>query len=108
MLLSHAQRLCVEFGIAVLVVSHVSIDPIKAWNRHPYGGVILGHEAKFSFELTRSTAKRKGESAEDNDGYSEINDQKDDSGRAFWVARHPAMQEYSRSAIAYIDEEGFH
>ncbi|MDE1853397.1 MAG: hypothetical protein KGI38_06585 [Thaumarchaeota archaeon] len=30
MLLSHAQRLCVEFGIAVLVVSHISIDPIKA------------------------------------------------------------------------------
>ena len=58
MLLSHAQRLCVEFGIAVLVISHVSIDPIKAWNRRPYGGVILGHEAKFYFELTRSTAKR--------------------------------------------------
>ena len=108
MLLSHAQRLCVEFGIAVLVVSHVSIDPIKAWNRHPYGGVILGHEAKFSFELTKSRAKRKGESAEDNDEYSEAEDANDDSGRAFWVARHPAMQEYSRSAIASIDEEGFH
>jgi len=102
MLLSHAQRLCVEFGIAVLVVSHVSIDPIKAWNRHPYGGIILGHEAKFSLELTKSRAKRNGEAA--NDGEEE----KTDSGRAFWVARHPALEEYSKSGLASIDEEGFH
>ena len=61
MLLAHSQRLCVEFGIAVEVVSHVSIDPIKAWDRRPYGGVILGHEAKFSFELTKGTAKRNSE-----------------------------------------------
>ena len=102
MILSHAQRLCVEFGIAVLVVSHVSIDPIKAWNRRPYGGVILGHEAKFSLELTRSTAKRNGEAEADNE------DQRTDDGRAFWVARHPAMQEYSKFGFANIDEEGFH
>jgi len=108
MLLSHAQRLCVEFGIAVLVVSHVSIDPIKAWNRHPYGGVILGHEAKFSLELTKSTSKRKGGSVEDDGEYSETKEEKEDSGRAFWVARHPAMQEYSRAVIASINEEGFH
>lgn len=108
MLLSHAQRLCVEFGIAVLVVSHVSIDPIKAWNRHPYGGVILGHEAKFSLELTKSKARRKGESAEESEEYGETREERDDSGRAFWVARHPAMQEYSRSGLASIDEEGFH
>jgi RecA/RadA recombinase len=108
MLLSHAQRLCVEFGIAVLVVSHVSIDPIRAWNRHPYGGVILGHEAKFSLELTKSRAKRKGESAEDGDESGETREERDDAGRAFWVARHPAMQEYSRSGLASIDEEGFH
>jgi RecA/RadA recombinase len=107
MLLSHAQRLCVEFGIAVLVISHVSIDPIKAWNRHPYGGVILGHEAKFSLELTKSKAKRKGESAEDAEEY-ESKEERDDSGRAFWVARHPAMQEYSRAGLATIDMEGFH
>ena len=58
MILAHAQRLCVEFGIAVLVISHVSIDPIKAWDRVPYGGVILGHDAKFSLELTKATATR--------------------------------------------------
>ena len=108
MLLSHAQRLCVEFGIAVLVVSHVSIDPIKAWNRHPYGGIILGHEAKFSLELTKSKARRRGESAENGDEPEEMREERDDSGRAFWVARHPAMQEYSRSGLATIDEEGFH
>jgi RecA/RadA recombinase len=102
MLLSHAQRLCVEFGIAVLVISHVSIDPIKAWNRRPYGGVILGHEAKFSLELTKSGAKRNGEAEAENE------EEKTDKGRAFWVARHPAMQEYSRYGFANIDDEGFH
>ena len=108
MLLSHAQRLCVEFGIAVLVVSHVSIDPIKAWNRHPYGGIILGHEAKFSLELTKGKARRKGESAEDSGECEESKEEREDSGRAFWVARHPALPEYSRSGVATIDEEGFH
>ena len=108
MLLTHAQRLCVEFGIAVLVVSHVSIDPIKAWNRHPYGGVILGHEAKFSLELTKGKARRRGETADGDDDSVETKEERDDSGRAFWVARHPAMQEYSRAAHAFIDEEGFH
>jgi RecA/RadA recombinase len=102
MMLSHAQRLCVEFGIAVLVVSHVSIDPIKAWNRRPYGGIILGHEAKFSLELTKSTAKRNGEAEAENE------EERTDKGRAFWVARHPAMEEYSRFGFANIDEEGFH
>jgi RecA/RadA recombinase len=109
MLLSHAQRLCVEFGIAVLVVSHVSIDPIKAWNRHPYGGIILGHEAKFSLELTKSKAKRKGEAAEElEDEGTETKEEREDAGRAFWVARHPAIQEYSRAGLATIDGEGFH
>jgi hypothetical protein len=102
MILSHAQRLCVEFGIAVLVVSHVSIDPIKAWNRRPYGGVILGHEAKFSLELTKSTAKRNGEAEAENE------EDKTDKGRAFWVARHPAVEDYSKFGFANIDEEGFH
>jgi len=102
MVLSHAQRLCVEFGIAVLVVSHVSIDPIKAWNRRPYGGIILGHEAKFSLELTKSTAKRNGEAEAENE------DDRTDKGRAFWVVRHPAMEEYGKVGFASIDEEGFH
>jgi RecA/RadA recombinase len=102
MLLSHAQRLCVEFGIAVLVVSHVSIDPIRAWNRRPYGGIILGHEAKFSLELTKSTAKRNGDAEAENE------EDMTDKGRAFWVARHPAMEEYSKFGFANIDEEGFH
>jgi len=110
MLLSHAQRLCVEFGISVLVVSHVSIDPIRAWNRHPYGGIILGHEAKFSLELTKSKAKRRGGSAVDDasEGAGETQEERTDDGRAFWIARHPAMQEYSRAGLATIDEEGFH
>lgn len=109
MILSHAQRLCVEFGIAVLVISHVSIDPIKAWNRHPYGGVILGHEAKFSLELTKSRSRRNGESADEGDeGGGETKEERNDSRRAFWIARHPAVQEYSRSGLATIDEEGFH
>jgi hypothetical protein len=102
MILSHAQRLCVDFGISVLVVSHVSIDPIKAWNRRPYGGIILGHEAKFSLELTKSTAKRNQEAQAENE------EEMTDKGRAFWVARHPAMAEYTRYGYANIDEEGFH
>jgi RecA/RadA recombinase len=102
MLLAHSQRLCVEFGIAVVVISHVSIDPIKAWDRRPYGGVILGHEAKFSFELTKGSAKRNAEA-------HAINPEDDsDNTKAFWVARHPAMEEYSKFGFAQMDEEGFH
>jgi RecA/RadA recombinase len=102
MLLSHAQRLCVEFGIAVVVTSHASIDPIKGWDRRPYGGVTLGHEAKFSFELTKSTSKRDKEATEINP------EDKTEDGRAIWVQRHPAMADYSRVGYANIDGEGFH
>ena len=102
MLLAHAQRLCVEFGIAVEVVSHVSIDPIKAWDRRPYGGVILGHEAKFSLELTKGTAKRNAEAEAVNP------EDEAENARAFWVARHPAMEEYSRFGYSRMDDEGFH
>lgn len=102
MLLSHSQRLCVEFGIAVVVVSHVSIDPIKAWDRRPYGGVILGHDAKFSFELTKGTAKRNADAEE-----VEPPEDKEDV-KAFWVARHPAMEEYSKVGFSLQDDEGFH
>jgi RecA/RadA recombinase len=102
MLLSHAQRLCVEFGIAVFAASHVSIDPIQAWNRRPYGGVILGHEAKFSLELTRGHAKR-------NESAIPINpENKSEDGRIIWVQRHPALAEYSRYGYLRIDEEGVH
>ncbi len=102
MLLAHSQRLCVEFGIAVLVISHVSIDPIKAWDRRPYGGIILGHEAKFSLELTKGRAKRNEEAKPVNP-----EDERENS-KAFWVARHPALEEYSRYGFARMDEEGFH
>jgi RecA/RadA recombinase len=104
MLLAHAQRLCIEFGIAVLVTSHVSIDPINPWDRIPYGGVILGHDAKFSLELTKSSASR------NKDGSPEpINpDEKMTSTKAFWAARHPAMEEYTRFAYTRLDDEGFH
>jgi RecA/RadA recombinase len=104
MILAHSQRLCVEFGIAVLVISHVSIDPIKAWDRVPYGGVILGHDAKFSLELTKATATRNGHM-----NPQPINPEAEEgSAKAFWVARHPAMAEYSKFGYAKIDEEGFH
>ncbi len=102
MVLAHSQRLCVEFGIAVEVVSHVSIDPIKAWDRRPYGGVILGHEAKFSLELTKGTSKRNSEAEDVNP------EDRTENSKAFWVARHPAMEEYSKFGNARVDEEGFH
>ena len=105
MLLSHAQRLCVEFGIAVVVTSHASIDPIHAWDRRPYGGVTLGHEAKFSFELTKATSKRNKEAVAVN---PEDEQKENESGRAIWVQRHPAMADYSKFGYANIDDEGFH
>jgi RecA/RadA recombinase len=104
MLLAHAQRLCVDFGIAVLVTSHVSIDPINPWDRIPYGGVILGHDAKFSLELTKSTASRN----KDRNPEAINPDAKEASTKTFWAARHPALEEYTRFAYARQDEEGFH
>ncbi len=104
MLLAHAQRLCADFGIAVLVTSHVSIDPINPWDRIPYGGVILGHDAKFSLELTKSTATRNKDR-----GPEALNpDEKEGCTKAFWAARHPALEEYTRFAYARQDGEGFH
>jgi RecA/RadA recombinase len=104
MLLAHAQRLCVEFGIAVLVTSHVSIDPINPWDRVPYGGVILGHDAKFSLELTKSTASRNRE----RDPQPINPEEKGSSTKAFWAARHPALEEYTVFGYARQDGEGFH
>jgi RecA/RadA recombinase len=104
MLLAHAQRLCVEFGIAVLVTSHVSIDPINPWDRVPYGGVILGHDAKFSLELTKASASRN----KDRNPEALNPDEKTRSTKAFWAARHPALEEYTRFAYARQDDEGFH
>jgi RecA/RadA recombinase len=104
MLLAHAQRLCVEFGIAVLVTSHVSIDPINPWDRIPYGGVILGHDAKFSLELTKATASRN----KDRNPEAVNPDDEKRSTKAFWAARHPALEEYTRYAFAQQDGEGFH
>ncbi len=107
MLLSHAQRLCIQFGISVLTTSHVSISPIEEWDRRPYGGIILGHDAKFSFELTKATAKRntKGTPVPVNpdEEPAEAAD-----GRAIWVQRHPAMADYSRYGYTMLDVEGFH
>ncbi len=104
MMLAHSQRLCVDFGIAVEVVSHVSIDPINEWDRRPYGGVILGHEAKFSLELTKATAKRNSKGSP-----TALNPEEEKtSGKAFWMARHPALEEYTRFGYSRQDEEGFH
>lgn len=104
MMLSHSQRLCVEFGIAIEVVSHVTINPMSEWDRRPYGGIILGHEAKFSLELTKSTAKRNTK----NNPHSINPEEEVTSGKAFWVARHPAMEEYTRFGYSNQDDEGFH
>jgi hypothetical protein len=104
MLLAHAQRLCIELGIAVLVTSHVSIDPINPWDRVPYGGVILGHDAKFSLELTKAKASRN----KDRDPQALNPEKADASTKAFWAARHPALEEYTRFAYAQQDGEGFH
>jgi len=104
MLLAHAQRLCVDFGIAVLVTSHVSIDPINPWDRVPYGGVIIGHDAKFSLELTRANASRN----KDGDPSPLNPDERGAANKAFWAARHPALEEYTRYAYARQDDEGFH
>ncbi|TLY04513.1 MAG: hypothetical protein E6K95_02435 [Thaumarchaeota archaeon] len=107
MLLSHAQRLCIEFGISVLTTSHVSIDPINAWDRRPYGGIVLGHDAKFSFELTKSDATRnsKGSPVPVN---PEDQPAAASDGRAVWVQRHPAMADYSQYGFSMLDKEGFH
>jgi RecA/RadA recombinase len=102
MMLSHAQKLCVDYGIAIVVTSHVSIDPMHGWNRKPYGGVMLGHDAKFVFELAKSDSKRDGAGEEVNP------DARTEDGRSIWVQRHPAMAEYSRKGYAVIDEGGFH
>jgi hypothetical protein len=105
-MLAHAQRLCIQFGLAVVVTSHASINPMAAWDRgKPYGGLTLGHEAKFSFELTKHTAKRNGDAASVNPG-GKID--KDSDGRALWVHRHPALEDWSRYGHTYIDDEGFH
>ena len=106
-MLAHAQRLCIQFGLAVVVTSHASINPMASWDRgKPYGGVTLGHEAKFSFELTKHTAKR-------NDGANpvcpeDVIKDKDRDGRALWVHRHPALEDLSKYGHTYIDDEGFH
>ena len=107
MLLSHAQRLCIEFGISVLTTSHVSIDPINAWDRRPYGGIILGHDAKFSFELTKADAKRNRDSNPEPVN-PEDRAADENHGRAIWAQRHPALADYSRFGYARLDEEGFH
>jgi hypothetical protein len=105
-MLAHAQRLCIQFGLAVVVTSHASINPMATWDRgKPYGGLTLGHEAKFSFELTKHTAKRE-KTAKSVNPEETIKDDRD--GRALWVHRHPALEDLSRYGHTYIDDEGFH
>jgi Rad51 protein len=101
MMLSHAQRLCVEFGIAVIVVNHVSVDPIQH-DKTPYGGAILGYESKFSLELTGPGANREDDSVAVN-----LED-KDPKAKKVWMARHPAFAPYARFGYLRIDEEGVH
>jgi hypothetical protein len=93
--------------LAVLTTSHISIDPIHSWKTTPYGGIILGHDAKFSFELTKVDAKR-GKDADPQAVNPEAKEKQENRGRAIWVQRHPAIADYSRYGYATIDEEGFH
>jgi RecA/RadA recombinase len=102
MMLSHAQRLCVEFGLAVLTVSHVSINPIHQWEGRPYGGAILGYEAKFSVELTGEHRGREKEALSVNP-----EDEMTHSRRA-WLARHPATAPFARFGFVNFDEGGIH
>jgi hypothetical protein len=110
MMLSHAQRLCIQFDLGVLTTSHVTISPIEEWDRRPYGGIILGHDAKFSFELTKGTATRnsKGTTTLVNPDDRPEDDKKAAEGRLVWVQRHPAMADYSEYGYSALDEEGFH
>jgi RecA/RadA recombinase len=102
MILTTAQKLCSRYGLAVLATSHVSINPIQAWDRRPFGGIILGHEAKFSFELTRHTSKR-------NEDATCVNPEKEKkNSRIVWAQRHPAFDDYSRFGFFHIDEFGIH
>jgi RecA/RadA recombinase len=102
MMLTHAQRLCVEYAIAVVAVAHVSVNPINPWVRRPYGGAILGYEAKFSLELARGVGKK-----EESDVAVNPEDETKDA-KVVWLARHPAAAEYSRYGFLRIDEEGIH
>jgi hypothetical protein len=102
MVLSHAQKLCSELGLAVLAVSHASINPTQPFDRRPYGGIILGHESKFVFELCRPEARRLGEAEPLNPSSAERAD------RVLWVCRHPALRDYSRFGYVRIDEGGIY
>lgn len=102
MVLSHAQRLCAEFGLAVLTVSHVSVNPIHQWEARPYGGAILGYEAKFSLELTSEHRGREREATVMNP-----EDEGEDAKRA-WLARHPAAAPFARFGYIRFDEDGIH
>lgn len=102
MILSAAQRLCSKYNLAVLATSHVTINPIQAWDRRPFGGIILGHEAKFSFELTKHGAKRSDEPVC-------VNPERDSKKeRIVWAQRHPAIEDYSKFGYFRIDEDGVH
>jgi hypothetical protein len=105
MILTHAQKLCVDYGMGVLITSHVSINPAQAWDRRPYGGAILGHEAKFSLEITRVGASRGGGRGE---AVNPEDERDDEAARLLWIQRHPALPDYSKFGYAWIDLEGFH
>jgi RecA/RadA recombinase len=100
MMLSHAQRLCIEFGIAVVTVSHVSVNPIHDWLTRPYGGAILGYEAKFSLELTSENRAKEEKMVCVN-----REDESKEAKRA-WLARHPAAASMARFGYMNFDDEG--
>lgn len=100
MALSHAQRLCSELGLAVLAISHASINPTQPFDRRPYGGLVLGHEAKFVFELSRPGLRGL-------QGAEPLNSARGGEGALLlWVCRHPALRDYSRFGYVSITEAG--
>jgi hypothetical protein len=102
MMLMNAQRLCIEFDLAVLATSHVTINPIHAWDRRPFGGIILGHEAKFSFELSKHGASR-------NDKAVAVNPEDETpTARMLWIQRHPASADYAKFGYISFQEDGIY
>ena len=78
---------------------------MHGWDRRPYGGVMLGHEAKFSFELTKGTSKRNKEAEEIN---PEERDDEDKEPGASGSRGTRRWAEYAKFGYARVDGEGFH
>ena len=94
-----AQSLNASGGSPTYSVNTVTERPVK------HGQICLG-----GLGCTGSTSDRSlGDFLQvkaDNNGADK--DGADKDGRAFWVHRHPALEDFSRYGHTYIDDEGFH